>query len=101
MLAFSRFQRDFVEAAPEIRTVGQAEFAPRRPNFTAGKRCSTDLKAKVALGGADAVLRVAGTVSPLLSASGARRLDWTSRRIEWLERDVTGLFLDNRFAEVI
>jgi len=28
MLAFSRFQRDFAESAPEIRTVGQAEFAP-------------------------------------------------------------------------
>jgi hypothetical protein len=28
MLAFSRFQRDFFESAPEIRTVGQAEFVP-------------------------------------------------------------------------
>jgi hypothetical protein len=28
MLAFSRFQRDFFKLAPEIRTVGQAEFVP-------------------------------------------------------------------------
>jgi hypothetical protein len=27
MLAFSRFLSDFVEAAPEIRTVGRARFA--------------------------------------------------------------------------
>jgi len=28
MLAFSRLLRDFVETAPEIRTVDEAEFTP-------------------------------------------------------------------------
>ncbi|HWW25328.1 MAG TPA: hypothetical protein VNZ85_05455 [Caulobacter sp.] len=50
MLAFSRFQRDFFELAPEIRTVDQAEFRPLcRTDFTAGKRRWADLKAKEAL----------------------------------------------------
>jgi len=50
MLAISRFQRDFFESMPEIRTVGQAEFVPLAgQTLTAGKLCCTDLKAKEAL----------------------------------------------------